>query len=145
MYFNENANGLFPEIIAFVIDNHTWYELMAVYFALAIPYYLTSKENSLIDFLGFIYESRENGTSGMQLGAPIFIFLILCFSLLISLIISSIYCYIFLKIEQTLPNYTADFSLKKMIIECAICFLFSFLTMTIGAIIKNEKIDKFKK
>jgi hypothetical protein len=142
---NEYTNGLFPEIIAFVIDNHTWYELMAVYFALAIPYYLTSKENTFIDFFGSIYESREDGSTGMQLGVPIFIFLFLCFSLLIAFVVSGIYCYIFFEIQQALPNYTANFSLKKMIIECAICFLFSFLVMTIGAVTKKEKVDKFNK
>lgn len=142
---NEYTNGFLPEIIGFVVDNHTLYELTALYFALAIPYYLTSKENSFIDFFGSIYESRENGSTGMQLGVPIFIFLFLFFSLLISFVVSGIYCYIFLKIQQALPNYTADFSLKKMIIECAICFLFSFLVMTIGAVTKNEKVDKFNK
>jgi hypothetical protein len=136
---HEFTNGLLPEIISFVFENHSWYELTAIYFALALPYYFTSNENAFIDFMGSIYESRKNSTVGMQLGAPIFIFFSFILTLFSSFLASGLYCLIFSKIHQILPQYTSNFSIRKMIVECAICFLFSFLVMTIGAIVKNTK------
>jgi hypothetical protein len=134
---NEYISGFFSEIIGLAIDNHSWYELTAIYFALAIPYYFTSKVNAFTDFMRSIYESRENSTVGMQLGAPIFIFFSLIFTLFSSFMVSGLYCLIFSKIHQALPQFTSNFSIRTMMVECAICFLFSFLVMTIGAVAKN--------
>jgi hypothetical protein len=138
---DEYTNGFISEIISFAINNHSWYELTAVYFALAIPYYFVSKDNSFINFMESIYESRENSTTGMQLGAPIFLLIALLFTVITAFFVSGLYCLFFLKIHEILPKFTSDFHLTKMIIECAFCFLFSFLAMTIGAVTKKREIN----
>lgn len=131
---DESSNGLFPSLLGYIFESHSWFELLSLYFAFAIPYFVVIKNGAFKSFMVSIYESKTNSTLGAKLGAPFFLAVALLFVSIISFIASVVHCFLFIQLHDFFPNLTANFEYKKMVLECAVVYAYSYLAMQVGSV-----------
>lgn len=127
-------SGLLPGLLGYIFESHSWFELLSIYVALGIPYLFVAKNGEFKSFMISIYQSKTNSTLGAKLGAPLFLAIAFLFVSVVSFMVSLVQCYFFSQLHEYLPNVTANFEFKKMVFECAVAYLFSYLAMQVGSV-----------